>query len=156
MPARNSIRSPGSNPDSPLYNIVSGNLAVTDTVATTITNYGKIVGDILVLDTNPLVTAAAGSQTSAPNGFFLATPYAVSASNSGPRDSDIFNGGTIDGNIYLGSGDHTIDNEGAMVGNINVDQRDSQGSFAVGKPGTLPGTIEHWCQWLPQLRQQHD
>ena len=41
-----------------------GSLAVTDTSATTVTNKagGTIMGDILVLDTNPLVTAAADAK----------------------------------------------------------------------------------------------
>ena len=134
----------GSNPDTPVYDVkniaivngvYSGTLAVTDTVATTVTNTGTINGDIVVLDTNPLVTAAAQARGQA-------LPLAVSGSNSGPRDSVIMNSGTINGALYLGSGSHTIDNAvGATIaGAISVDQRPSVGTFAAAVPGTAAGT----------------
>lgn len=139
----------GSNPDTPFYNVTNivgavGNLKVTETVATTITNNenATIKGDILVLDTNPLVTTAGG--TSSPNGFFLPNPYAVSGSNSGPRDSNITNTGTIDGNVYLGSGAHVLKNlaGGTINGTVNVDQWDSVGSFATPVAGSASGTYQ--------------
>lgn len=135
----------GNNPDTPIYDVqgittnaqgvLQGTLAVTDTSATTITNTasGKITGDILVLDTNPLVTAAASA-----SGASL--PLASSGSNSGPRDSAISNAGTIDGNFYLGSGTHVIDNAGTINGGINVDQSPSVGVFAAAVAGTVAGT----------------
>jgi uncharacterized protein with beta-barrel porin domain len=137
----------GSNPDTPLYDVENiavnaqgyrqGTLAVTDTSATTLTNNagGTIAGDILVLDTSPLITAAAAAKNQA-------LPLATTGANSGPRDSNIQNNGTIDGNFYLGSGTHVIDNAaGATItGAINVDQRASVGSFATGVVGTVAGT----------------
>jgi outer membrane receptor protein involved in Fe transport/uncharacterized protein with beta-barrel porin domain len=129
---------PGTNPDSP-FNIVSniarntqgnlqGTIVVTDTSATTMTNNvgGIITGDILAIDTTPLVYAAAIA-----SGNTL--PLASSGTNAGPRDSVIENAGTISGNIYLGSGTHMLDNAaGATIaGNINVDQRASIATFSV-------------------------
>lgn len=126
----------GSNPDTPIYVITNGAATVTDTAKTVVKNSGTIFGDILVLDTNPLVAAAATATNTA-------LPLAVSASNSGPRDSKIVNSGTINGNLYLGSGAHDIQNNAgaAINGSINVDQRASVGSFASSPtPGTVAGT----------------
>ena len=134
----------GSNPDTPVYDVknvaivngvYTGTIAVTDTNATTVKNSGLISGDILVLDTNPLVTAAAAARGQA-------LPLAVSGSNSGPRDSSITNTGTINGSFYLGSGAHVIENEqsGTIAGSINVDQRASVGTFAAAVPGTTAGS----------------
>lgn len=126
----------GSNPDTPIYVVTNGAATVTDTAKTVVKNKGTIFGDVLVLDTNPLVVAAAAASNTAP-------PLAVSASNSGPRDSQIVNSGTINGNFYLGSGAHDIQNNaGATInGSINVDQRASLGSFAsTPTPGTVAGT----------------
>ncbi|WP_316238481.1 autotransporter domain-containing protein [Bradyrhizobium sp. SZCCHNR1015] len=127
---------PGSNPDSPLYKFdSSGNVTVTETKALTLTNNasGVIKGDILALDTNPLTTAAglaAGSTF----------PLTGSGSNSGPRDSVIANAGLIQGNLYLGSGEHDITNSGTISGSISVDQSASRGSFAKATAGTVAGT----------------
>ncbi|GLH80533.1 hypothetical protein SSBR45G_54420 [Bradyrhizobium sp. SSBR45G] len=127
---------PGSNPDTPLYKFdSSGNVTVTETKALTLTNNtsGVIKGDILALDTNPLTTAAglaAGSTF----------PLTGSGSNSGPRDSVISNAGLIQGNIYLGSGEHDVSNSGTIAGSISVDQSASRGSFAKATPGTIAGT----------------
>ncbi|WP_315721391.1 MULTISPECIES: autotransporter domain-containing protein [unclassified Bradyrhizobium] len=128
---------PGSNPDSPLYKFDSnGNVTVAETKALTLTNNasGVIKGDILALDTNPLTTAAglaAGSTF----------PLTGSGSNSGPRDSVIANAGLIQGNIYLGSGEHEVTNSGTISGSISVDQSASRGSFAKGTAGTVAGTF---------------
>lgn len=127
---------PGSNPDSPLYKFDSnGNVTVTETKALTLTNNasGVIKGDILALDTNPLTTAA-GLASGA------TFPLTGSGSNSGPRDSIIANAGLIQGNLYLGSGEHDISNSGTISGSISVDQSASRGSFAKATAGTLPGT----------------
>ncbi|WP_315811800.1 autotransporter domain-containing protein [Bradyrhizobium sp. SZCCHNR2028] len=127
---------PGSNPDSPLYKFdAGGNVTVTETKALTLTNTagGVIKGDILALDTNPLTTAAglaAGSTL----------PLTGSGSNSGPRDSVISNAGLIQGNLYLGSGEHDIANSGTISGSISVDQSASRGSFAKAIAGTVAGT----------------
>ncbi|WP_315776120.1 MULTISPECIES: autotransporter domain-containing protein [unclassified Bradyrhizobium] len=127
---------PGSNPDSPLYKFdAGGNVTVTETKALTLTNTagGVIKGDILALDTNPLTTAAglaAGSTL----------PLTGSGSNSGPRDSVISNAGLIQGNLYLGSGEHDIANSGTILGSISVDQSASRGSFAKATAGTVAGT----------------
>ncbi|CCD92752.1 putative Outer membrane autotransporter protein [Bradyrhizobium sp. ORS 375] len=127
---------PGSNPDTPLYKFDSnGNVTVAETKALTLTNTasGVIKGDILALDTNPLTTAAglaAGSTF----------PLTSSGSNSGPRDSVIANAGLIQGNLYLGSGEHDITNSGTISGSIAVDQSASRGSFAKAVDGTVSGT----------------
>jgi outer membrane receptor protein involved in Fe transport/uncharacterized protein with beta-barrel porin domain len=127
-----------TDPDSPL-NVVSniaknasgtlqGTIAVADTSATTITNNasGVIKGDILAIDITPLVYAAGVAS----NASF---PLAISGTNAGPRDSNIENYGLINGNIYLGSGTHVLDNAGGATinGNINVDQRPSIATFSV-------------------------
>ncbi|OAM51156.1 hypothetical protein A7981_11550 [Methylovorus sp. MM2] len=87
-------------------------------------NRGYIGGDILVLDSNPLLQAAQERDNS--------LVLAYRPEDVGPRNSVINNtGGTISGNIYLGSGAHILNNgtldgagAGAMLrGNIYVDQR---------------------------------
>jgi len=126
----------GSNPDTPLYNVVGGSVAVLDTSALTLTNKAGAVikGDILALDTNPLTTAAALAAGQA-------LPLTGSGSNSGPRDSAIANAGTIQGNLYLGSGAHDVTNSGTISGSINVDQNASSGAFLTGIAGTVAGTF---------------
>ena len=130
---------PGTNPDSSVVVITDGAVTVQDTSATTITNNAGalIKGDILAIDITPTVYAA-GIASGA------TFPLAVSGTNAGPRDSNIENNGTIDGNFYLGSGTHVIDNaQGATVnGNINVDQRASLGSFTTTVAGTVAGTYQ--------------
>jgi len=127
----------GSNPDTPIYTVTQVNgtnyVNVAEGAQTTLTNTGTINGDILMLDGNPLTMAAALAHGTA-------LPVANSGTNSGPRDSDITNSGTINGNFYLGSGEHNLVNTGTINGSINVDQGPSLGSFAVGTPGTAPGT----------------
>ncbi|QFY42525.1 autotransporter domain-containing protein [Candidatus Methylospira mobilis] len=127
----------GSNPDTPIYSVYSSGgqnyINVTADSQTTLTNSGVIKGDILMLDGNPLTMAAALA-----SGGPL--PVANSGTNSGPRDSIINNSGTINGNLYLGSGSHQITNTGTLNGNISVDQSPSLGSFAVGISGTQAGT----------------
>ena len=128
---------PGTNPDSNVVVLNNGNVTVLDTSATTITNSAKgvIKGDILVLDETPLVYAAGVASGAT-------FPLAISGSNAGPRDSNIENFGLINGNFYLGSGTHVIDNAaGATInGNITVDQSPSQASFATAVAGTVAGT----------------
>ncbi|HEY7986942.1 MAG TPA: autotransporter domain-containing protein [Methylophilaceae bacterium] len=132
----------GSNPDTPLYKVTDitnvtygggthpqGNLVVEETSALALTNSGTIKGDIVVIDTNPMNWAAAIAASVAPS------TISASGSNSGPRDSDIENSGTINGNIYLGSGEHVLNNSGAINGNISVDQGGGIGVFAVAKAG---------------------
>ena len=127
----------GSNPDTPIYTVTQVNgtnyVNVAEGAHTTLSNTGTINGDILLLDGNPLTMAAALAHGAA-------LPVANSGTNSGPRDSDITNNGTINGNFYLGSGEHNLVNTGTINGSINVDQGSSLGSFAVGTPGTAPGT----------------
>jgi len=127
----------GSNPDTPIYTVTQVNgtnyVNVAKGAQTTLSNTGTINGDILMLDGNPLTMAAALAHGAA-------LPVANSGTNSGPRDSDITNGGTINGNFYLGSGEHNLFNTGTINGSISVDQGPSLGSFAVGKPGTEPDT----------------
>lgn len=127
----------GSNPDTPIYTVTQINgtnyVNVAESGQTEIDNSGTIQGDVLILDASPLTIAAALA-----HGATL--PVANSGTNSGVRDSNINNSGTINGNIYLGSGEHNFVNSGTLNGNINVDQGASIGSFAVGKPGTEPDT----------------
>ena len=130
----------GSNPDNPIYQISgspgSYQVSIDQTGQTNITNTntGTIKGDILVLDASPLTMAAALAR-----GQTL--PIANSGSNSGPRDSNISNDGLIQGNLYLGSGQHVLTNSGSIQGSINVDQSPSLGVFLRGTPGTVPGTF---------------
>ena len=72
----------------------------------------------------------------------LVLPLAVSSTSAGPRDSNIENYGTIDGNFYLGSGTHVIDNvaDATINGNIDVDQRAAQVSFSTPVAGSVSGT----------------
>jgi outer membrane autotransporter protein len=131
----------GSNPDTPLYNVTNivsgqGNVKVLDTSSLALTNTGTIKGDILAIDTNPLSWAAAQAGNVNP------ATISGSGSNSGPRDSAIVNSGTINGNIYLGSGSHSLTNSGTIAGGISVDQRASLGAFAVGVAGTSAGTYQ--------------
>ena len=139
---------PNTNPDS---NIVipnaDGSVTVNDTSALTLTNNAKatIKGDILALDITPLVYAAAvGASTNPfPNPAqttLLQLP--VSSGNAGPRDSNIQNNGMIQGNFYLGSGTHVIDNASGAVlqGNVDIDQRPFQAVFAEPNAGTVAGT----------------
>ena len=134
---------PGSNPDSPLYNVTSisntsyaggtypqGSLVVESTSALALNNSGMIKGDILVLDTNPLSWVAALARGVSP------TTISASGTNSGPKDSDITNTGTINGNFYLGSGQHNLHNSGTINGNINVDQGGGIGAFTAPRAGT--------------------
>jgi outer membrane autotransporter protein len=133
----------GSNPDSPLYNVTNitngsyaggsypiGNLVVESTSALTLNNSGTIKGDILVLDTNPMSWVAALANSANPS------TIAASGTNSGPKDSNIDNSGTINGNFYLGSGQHVINNSGTINGNVNVDQAGGIGAFAAAQAGT--------------------
>ena len=127
-----------TNPNSP-FNVVSnqaknsagnlqGTIVVEDTSATTLTNNasGVIQGDILAIDTTPLVYAAAVATETT-------FPVAISGTNAGPRDSNIENEGLINGNFYLGSGTHVLDNAegGIIAGGINVDQRPAIATFSV-------------------------
>ena len=139
---------PNTNPDS---NIVipnaDGSVTVNDTSALTLNNNAgaTIKGDILALDITPLVYAAAvGASTNPfPNpGQTTLLQLPVSSGNAGPRDSNIQNDGTIQGNFYLGSGTHVIDNSAAasLQGSVYVDQRPIQAVFAEPNPGTVAGT----------------
>ncbi|WP_190274886.1 autotransporter outer membrane beta-barrel domain-containing protein [Methylovorus glucosotrophus] len=108
---------------------------VTSAGLTQLNNQGYMVGDVLVVDRNPLLDAAKALDSS------LVLTY--DSANVGPRDSIINNTnyggvatggyGTIIGNIYLGSGAHVINNGSldgqsagsSITGNIYVDQRAS-------------------------------
>ena len=82
---------------------------------------GVIGGSLEIVDRNPLLTDAQALNP----GLVLA----YSTNDVGPRNSIINLGGqlaSIGGNVYLGSGAHTINMTGATIsGNIYVDQRDS-------------------------------
>ncbi len=69
-------------------------------------------------------------------------PYdaGVAALNQGGRrDSTIINSGEIEGNIYLGAGNHVLINteEGEIEGDIDVDQRRNF-TYTVNNPNSLP------------------
>jgi len=128
------VTAPNTNPDSTIVLLnPDGSVSISDTSATTITNKktGVIKGDILAVDVTPLVYAANNGNSAA-----------VSGGNAGPRDSNIENYGLITGSFYLGSGTHVLDNAiGATInGNISVDQRASQASYATPNAGGAPGT----------------
>jgi uncharacterized protein with beta-barrel porin domain len=135
-----------TNPDSStVIPNADGSVSIGDTSSLTLTNKGTIKGDVLALDITPLVYAAAvGSSTNPfPNpGQTTLLQLPVSSGNAGPRDSDIANKGTIQGNVYLGSGTHVVHNEAGatLQGSVTVDQRPFQASFAEPTPGTAAGT----------------
>lgn len=101
--------------------ISSGLTAINNIPGSRLIAGGTILGDILVMDSNPLLKAPKQL-----NGLTLA----YGTADVGPRDSIINNQGSIYGNIYLGSGAHELNNgvtlgadAGAEVrGNIYVDQ----------------------------------
>jgi outer membrane autotransporter protein len=136
-----------SNPDTPLYAVADittngsgqaqGNLAVVATSMATITNNAGalIQGDILLVDSSPQVIAAGLA-----SGNTAALP--ISGTNAGPLDSTVSNAGTINGNIYLGSGNHQLSNTGTINGSISVNQTASEGVFATGVAGTVAGTYQ--------------
>ena len=119
----------GSNPDTPLYIVTNNNGLNTINVEadsqTVLKNIGQIKGDILMLDSDPLTMSAAIAHNTN-------LPVANLGENSGPRDSNINNSGLIEGNFYLGSGNHNLVNNGIINGNINIDQSPSLGSFTIG------------------------
>lgn len=85
-----------------------------------ISSYGALVGDVMVVDRNPLLTQAQTDNSS------LVVAY--SATEVGPRDSEIhLDQGSIYGSLYLGSGRHEVNmTNSSITGGIYVDQRDSQ------------------------------
>jgi len=84
-----------------------GNLGLTNLKS------GMIVGDVLAVDANALRIWA--QEAKGLVGLTL-------NNQAGVRDSQINNQGTINGQIYLGSGVHELKNEGSINGNILVDQ----------------------------------
>lgn len=95
------------------------------TAGTTIINnsflpdMGAYLGNIYVVDRNPLLDAAKEQDPS--------LVIAYSATDVGPRNSIINNDINSINNIYLGSGRHVINNNGGTIyGSIYVDQRDSE------------------------------
>jgi uncharacterized protein with beta-barrel porin domain len=86
---------------------------------------GVIQGDILAIDQSIYAWGANGGNVS---GIFS------SSTNAGPIGSHISNLGTINGNIFWGSGNHTLINEGSLNGSIHADQSQSVASFT-----TTPG-----------------
>ncbi len=94
---------------------------------------GSVIGDILILDRNPLMVAAQKLDPS--------LVLAYGASDVGIRDSVITIGAVgdvlqsnITGNIYLGSGTHVVNitPAGVMNGNIYVDQSSTSTTDASG------------------------
>ncbi len=107
-------------------------------------NYGTIHGDILsvngnavrwyLLSTEGVVTTSGGVTTSD-----LAAGVdqrLLINSHTGQANSEIENkaSGTIIGNFWYSNGTHELENEGTIVGNIDVDQRDTT-------YGTVSGSV---------------
>ena len=82
--------------------------------------YATMSGDIVLLDRDPLKEAAKQIN----NGLAIAHD----ASEVGIRNSIINNQSVINGNIYLGAGEHIINNtaNAEIHGNIYVDQKDAE------------------------------
>lgn len=121
-------------------NVVAGTTIINNTSLSSITNPKNLgaanfasIGDIYVVDSNPMTTAALQQD---PSLALAANPDEV-----GPRNSVINNiglvltripdgrlgefaqfGGISINNIYLGSGNHVINNTNAYINNIYVDQ----------------------------------
>jgi outer membrane autotransporter protein len=96
------------------------------TAGTTVINANPLsyMGDIYVVDKNPLLTSAQAANPS--------LVLAYSPEDVGPRNSIInLDQGTI-GNLYLGSGAHVVNNAEGRIGNIFVDQSDSEVVSVVG------------------------
>ena len=81
-----------------------------------IDNSGEIDGDIQILDSNGL--ANMGARVAGIDPLLI-------TSQTDRRDSVIDNSGAINGNIYLGAGNHILTNEASATidGSIDVDQR---------------------------------
>ncbi len=105
--------------DNPIPLVIDGKGQIDDPSKLTLNNTGKIIGDILAVDANPLTTYALGGSFAQTN-----TSGQLSPTNINTRDSEINNSGKIDGNIYLGSGAHEVTNfsSGEITQNIFVDQ----------------------------------
>ena len=98
-------------------------------------NYGTIHGDILsvngnavrwyMLSTEGVVTTTAGVTTA--NLAAGLNDRLTINSHNGQANSEIENkaSGTIIGNFWYSNGTHELENEGKIVGNIDVDQRDT-------------------------------
>lgn len=92
-----------------------------------------INGDILAVNGNALRWYLLSTETAlAANG--RDTRLTINSHN-GQENSEIFNAGTIRGNIWLSNGTHALANTGTLTGNIDVDQRDTTYSS-----GTASGT----------------
>ena len=105
---------------------------------TIIENEGLISGEggaIQVVDANGLRYMASRVPEGTGNGY---DPLTIT-SQVGRRDSTIVNSGTIDGNIYLGGGNHVLVNtdEGEITGDIDVDQR-RDFNYTVNNPNSFP------------------
>lgn len=103
------------------------------------TESGVIKGDILAVNGNAL------------RWYLLSTEGGLAGQNSrlninsqyGQSDSEINNAGQITGNFHYSNGTHALENEetGVIVGNIDVDQRNTVGLVgAVATNGALAGT----------------
>jgi len=99
-------------------------------------NSGTISGDVYVIDASRETFARNGSTQTSDIGALDVVrtinsgqdPYTLLGAGRSPerRDSEINNFGTIDGNVYLFAGSHTVTNaatDAEITGNIVVDQR---------------------------------
>lgn len=96
-----------------------------------------IHGDILAVNGNALRWYLLSTETTlAANG--RDTRLTIN-SHTGQENSEIFNAGTIRGNIWLSNGTHALANTGTLTGNIDVDQRDT--TYSSGSASGTATTI---------------
>lgn len=95
------------------------------------TNYGTVHGDILSVNGNALRWYALST-----SGIGSVDSRLLINSHTGQANSEIENkaSGTIIGNFWYSNGEHELENEGKIVGNIDVDQRDTT-------YGTVSGSV---------------
>ncbi|CAA2139230.1 autotransporter outer membrane beta-barrel domain-containing protein [Hyphomicrobium sp. ghe19] len=95
------------------------------------TNYGTVHGDILSVNGNALRWYALST-----SGIGSVDSRLLINSHTGQANSEIENkaSGVIIGNFWYSNGEHELENEGKIVGNIDVDQRDTT-------YGTVSGSV---------------
>jgi hypothetical protein len=141
--ALTSYEAPFNEVDDGTLQIIVGN--------TTLTNTGRIIGDVRMIDVNGLLDMASEA------GVYDKALLTI----AGRRDSLIENSGTMQ-NIVLGAGSHKVANSGTIAGSIRVNQdviynysstnstrNYPSGTFSSGQPATscvapgvpLPGCL---------------
>jgi len=117
----------------------------------TLTNNGTINGDVLAVNGNALrwyLLSTVGDSSSNPLGSAEAITAGLDSrltisNQTGQENSQITNNGTIVGNLWLGNGEHALENTGTLTGNIDVEQRDTTyGTVSGSTINILPGSEE--------------